>query len=303
MSRPTPEDFSLRRLVTSVQNAIANVLGDAPELAVGWPAQLERGARPERIGPGVSVRVATRDAVWLLWLDASIALRIVERVLGAPEHGGGQHAALTLSDEEQGVLAYVAAKCCAALGELHVVSVSSEWPAPLADAFALWGTVRLDAVHGGFLLRPLEGRAALDPQRYEVTLRVLLRDHLSEAESSALEVDDLICAEHGWPRPRLGGLVGDVVLVVDELDGCYRARLDGTTLRLDGPGRAPVDAHCVSIELAAFSVDFAQLVALRDGKRITVPTLTGEVILVLPEGPRRGTLVCHDDALAVRVDS
>lgn len=277
---------------------------------VGWPRRLARASREGWIRPSdVLIELAPRPAcepfALGLLLHAASATRLIERMLGGPGDAAPASASGVPSDAECGVLAYGAARLCAAGDAAWLVrDVRTDARSlldALDDALVLWPlTVHstLGPIDGALLLS--SAQSATFTQRH--LLEVLVRDTIDPAVLATLAVGDVLVSDTWTLTDTIDGLTGSVVLAVEGTDTELRAAVRGSQLCADGPATAPRGDR-LELVLMQHSCTFTELAALASGVPCTIPSLGSAPGCLRHDGHplADGELVMHRGAVGIRI--
>lgn len=312
MLRTIPPDFHadfrselhLGELIRRVEEALAAIFEPPIRLQSAWPVSL----RPETCaarGPGVAVHLAISPspsaARLVIWLDAALAIYVVERTLGGSGHGAAAHHTLNLRAAEQGVLAYVAARVSRAFDGLCVTDVAPDFPSGQSGVLVPLG-VEVGKLRATACCVWLDGVGENAPAQFQAGLRLELLEDMEDAELAALAHGDLVRFEHAALHCRDGQLWGSALASFQGGGHTVLSTLEGRGIVrrfAPSPGRAPARMR---IELVHQRVSFEQLARFGSGERIELEALPAEVRILKDGEPfARGELVLYRGRIAVRI--
>lgn len=304
----TPLDAALRALIadTALAGAFAATTGAAlTDVVVDWPRRVVRDdlARWLRGGDALIelTRTPAREPLELgVVLHAESATRLVERILGGSASSAVPSAIGAPSEAECGVLAYAAARLCAAHPSAFVVRDVRAAPPPhtLPEALVLWPLSLRSAfasLEGLLLLSP--ALAASTPTCHAIEL--LLRDSLED--DAPLTPGDVLTSDRWTLTDTTEGLAGPVNVRVAGTATELSAQLARGALTATGPAPTPRPDE-VTLVLATRALSFSDLASLASGSSCGVAV--GAQPARLCRGSSllaEGELVVHRGALGLRV--
>ncbi len=232
MTDRQPATLDLPHVQALVRDALTSVLGDALSIELGFPHCHDDG-RLRNAGPAPAALVALAltpaapsGGPWL-WLTAALAADAVDRALGGDGHVGVASSAALLSDEECGVLAYLAAKAARPFPGLWVRDVIATTEPPPRAALVWPITLRWEGGSGNAFL----GWPPVAPTP-RAPCQIGWYDGLSVADETALVVGDVLLSDEIPVSLTTEGLSGHGVLRANGLADTLQVALDGT--RLEG---------------------------------------------------------------------
>ncbi len=258
-------------------------------------------------------------------LHAESATRLVDCVLGGPGSSALASAAGQPSEAECGVLAYAAARLCAAQERSFIVRDVRCWGSQSLgtdDPFLLWplslrtslgpasargsarnaadahSSAREQGIEAALLLSP--GLAAACEDRHE--LEVLARDFAAPDALIALALDDILVSDAWTLTATTEGLAGEVTLAVVGSEGGWSARLaDGRVYARTASG--PVRPDQAELVLARHPANLLQLAQLASGAPRSIPELGRGKVSLRSAGRTlaQGELVSWRGALGIRI--
>lgn len=276
---------------------------------VGFPRMLSKAALAGWVKPSDTVvelaRMPAREPFELgLLLHAESAVRLVDRVLGGPGDSAITSAAGAPSDAECGVLAYAAARLCAARDPCWVVrDVRCDVLASLSESDALvhW-PLTLQSSFGPLSGALLFSRSIATRLAHPHVLELLVRDRLDPLARDDLAVDDVLVGD-GWAlTDAVDGLTGTVTLAIPDGAVWLAGELARSAVRASGTCTIGPDA-LAELVLARLSVRFEDLARLGGGEPLTLPPLGNSPALLRAGGRAiaEGALIMHRGALGLRV--
>lgn len=238
-----------------------------------------------------------------LVLPVEQAAGLVDRLLGGTGQLGIAASVGALAEAECGVLAYLAARCCAALGTGQRVAdvscatgeaLAARWPRAI-----LWPMRMANAELTLDLYALFAEPASCPAQAIELT--VLVSDELAREALAELQVGDLLVSDCWLLSATTRGLEGTVELRIGGCDERLRGVLAGDRLSvLDGRLATPSSAE---LRLATLTVSFAQLAALVSGceLRLEADALDASVLYLAGEPVLTGCLVQYASGVGLQV--
>jgi hypothetical protein len=289
-------DQSLRAIVeaSAARDTFrASFGGNLHETTVGWPVFRQRPALRES-DILIELTTGTHTAFELaLAIPAESAARWVDRALGGSGESGIASSAGTLSEAECGVLAYLAARACAAIGGVRVCDVapvaartlepSVAWPLALAGPT---GRCDLQCLLASW-------RAEANADRYRLGISVY-----DSAPSVSFAAGEVWISERWNLTSTSDGLAGEVQLSVDGCAAPLAAFMSSGRVHAVGPGIAAADT--VELLLASQPVRFIDLATIAAGEPFAIGTSEVELRRA-GTTIARGELVSWRGAVGVRI--
>jgi len=275
----------------------------------GWPRlRDDRLAGRWLRGSDVLIELAHQpprsDFELAIALHADSATRVVERLLGAQESAAVASSSGSPSEAECGVLAYVAARLCAAsASSLCVRSVRRCDPREALDPepLLLW-PVAVASSFGPLQATLLLSLGALEQWPLSACVSLFLRDRCEPAELRELSRGDLLLSDAWTLTPTTEGLTGDVLVGTAGADGVLTARLARGALE----ARAVVDGSEEQLELVLTrrTLPLLALARFAAGEPLALAPAEGESASLRWRGTElaRGELVVRRGAVGLRID-
>lgn len=297
----------LQRLhAPDLREAMRALLDGAIERTLpGWPRLLtpttaESWLRASDVAIELSSTPAHQAFELAVILPAISATRVVDRLLGAPSETGVPSAFGAPSEVECGLLAYVAARLCAAWdGTLSLREVRRHLDGPPVVESVLWPlalATDFGSIECSLLLAP-----ELAARIVSLPLLVGLNDELAPGTSlDDLRVGDLLVGDRWLITATTEGLCGEVRLFVPGSSTAF----DGTLERGHVRARTATPANdALTIVLADRACSLLELARLTSGAALAVTVSTAVSLRRDERTIAHGELVRERGRVGMRIEA
>lgn len=274
-----------------------------------WPRKvcaetLARWLRPSDVLVELSPLPAREPLTLAIALHAESATRMVEWLLGAPESASMASRCGEPSEAECGVLAYAAARLCAAVSrDWQVRDVrSARDDRLLAHAVQVLWPITLRFGEAPISASLLLSRACAAHTCARERVEVLVRDVPEPGLVDALAPGQVLVSDRWTLTPTSTGAAGDVWLSVSGIDTQLAAQLDGDRVVARAPASAD-EPEQLALVISHCAIDMPALAALAEGTPTPIMPV-GQEPARLRLGARelaRGELIVHRGALGIRI--